>query len=75
MTKEELKQAIDNYLGMVGELGEGYDERKIFYKSPTGIDLFNMTIGDFGDGWQFGGHSNAVPESWKILCHIHKGKS
>jgi len=72
MTKDELKQTIDNYLGMVGELGEGYDDRKIFYKSPTGIKLFDFTIGDFGNGWQFGGHSNAVPDSWKTLCHIHE---
>lgn len=73
MTREELKTTIDNYLGLVGELGEGYDERKIFYKSPTGVNLFNLTIGDYGDGWQFGGNSGALPNSWKLLNHIHKG--
>jgi len=72
MTKEELKQAIDNYLGMVGELGEGYGEHKIIYKSPTGIKLFDFIIGDYDDGWQFGGHSTPVPESWKVLNRIHK---
>lgn len=73
MTREELKTTIDNYLGLVGKLGEGHDERKIFYKSPTGVELFNLTIGDYGQGWQFGGNSGALPESWEFLCHIHKG--
>ncbi len=72
MTKDELKQAIDNYLGIIGELGTGHDERKITYNSPTGIKLFDFTIGDYGEGWQFGSHSGAVPESWKTLCRIHK---
>jgi len=75
MTKDELKQTIDNYLGMVGELGTGYDEKKITYKSPTGVKLFDFTIGDYGEGWQFGGNSGAVPESWKTLCRIHKVKA
>ena len=74
MTQDELKQAIDNYPGLVGELGRGRDECKIIYYSLTGVKLFDISIGNFddGDGWQFLGHSGAVPLSWETLCHIHE---
>ena len=76
MTKYELKQTIDDYLGLVSQVEDDYRDTsaKLIYFSPSGIKLFDLDIGDYGDGWRFGSNSRAVPESWKTLCHIHEGE-
>jgi len=74
MTKDELKQIIDNYLGLTSQVENRYNDSsaKLIYRSPTGIKLFEINIGDYGNGWQFDGNTRAVPESWITLCHIHE---
>ena len=74
MTKDELKQTIDNYLGLTSQIEDGYSDisARLIYHSLMGIKLFEINIGDYGNGWQFGGNTRAVPESWITLCHIHE---
>lgn len=76
MTLKELKQTIDNYLGLTSLIEPSYSSNsaKLVYLSPTGIKLFDLTVGDYdnNDNWEFGGNSGALPESWKPLCHIHE---
>lgn len=75
MTLEELKQKIDGYIGLVSEVKPRRttsDNVELVYKSPTGVLLFTISVGDYGEGWEFGGYSGALPESWQVLCRIHR---
>lgn len=73
MTKEELKQKIDEYFGLVSELIQTRsDEARLVYLSPTNVIMFDILIVNFDDGWGFGGHSGAVPDSWKTLNRLGK---
>lgn len=77
MTLEELKQKIDNYIGLTSQ----YEQTRKFsgelvYLSPTGIELFRLTVSDYDDSntWRFGAQSGSLPNSWKHLCRIHEEK-
>jgi len=73
MTKDELKEKIDNYLGIESTYNTDGWATQLVYKSPTGIKLFELTISEGrSGGWQFGGNTNAVPDNWEELCHIHE---
>lgn len=74
MTLKELQQRIDNYLGLTSIVESGDCSAKLVYLSSTGVRLFDLTVGDYDktDNWEFGGNSGALPDSWKLLCRIHK---
>ncbi len=67
MTKDELKQAIDNYLGMTSQL----EVDRLVYYSPTHIKLFDFIIGDYGNGWEVGGNSGIAYETKRVINIIH----
>lgn len=73
MTKEQLRQAIQDFVGLTVQ-DDPESDRKFIVRSPSGLVVTELTVfcPSEAEGWQFGGMSMAFNDSWKVLCRIHE---
>lgn len=74
MTLIELKQRIDNYIGISSSMEVKGHDATLTYLSPTGKILFDIMLYGSDDDWAFGGTSAAMPEHWSQLAGMHRRK-
>jgi hypothetical protein len=60
-TKEELTEAVDDYLGMKGRFVQerGFSSR-LSYFSPSGVELCRFSICESDQGWRVNDYSFSI---------------
>lgn len=78
MDSLELKNVIDDFLGLTSELKHLKNrdhEANLNYVSPTGILLFviHLSYSEYEESWRVGGMNNTLSNVyWNSLVQIHR---
>lgn len=70
---EQLKQTLDNHIGIPSELFQVHpDMAVLIYRSPSGVILFQLFLGQYDGRWTFDSKGESLPDEWKQLVKISK---
>jgi hypothetical protein len=72
MTAKELKQVVDEYLGMVGTLTVKGHKADIHYVTPTGVTVMHVGLGQYDGEWSCSGFYDTGHLTDAVSRVLHK---